>query len=133
MIINIGVSPSCGKQNRINQNAVAACCICTWPVVNTARNFVILLNLTRTKLKINAINNRNITCEKLRPIPSIADCTAFCPKYGSITIASKLKRSFNPTRIGLKLLTSPPEPTLKIKKPTVALIKPASESYQVFF
>ncbi|WP_263628174.1 hypothetical protein [Clostridium bowmanii] len=29
-------------------------------------------------------------------------------KYGSITAAFMLKRSFNPARIGLKVLTSPP-------------------------
>ena len=133
MRIRIGVSPSVGKQNRISQKAVEACCICTCPVVNTARIFVHFFKRTSSKFMINAINSSSMTCEKVLPKRSPSPAvTAFCPKYGSMTIASRLKRSFNPTRIGRKLLTSPPDPTARIIYPTVALIKPANASYNGF-
>ena len=74
-------------------------------------------------------NPFSMTCEKVLPNCSARPfVTAFCPKYGSMTMASRLNRSFNPTRIGRKLLTSPPEPTDRIIYPTVALINPENAS-----
>ena len=84
--INIYI-PSVGKQNRISQKAVEACCICTCPVVNTARIFVHFFKRTSSKFMINAINSSSMTCEKVLPKRSPSPAvTAFCPTfYGQST------------------------------------------------
>ena len=83
---------------------------------------------------MKAMSSRIMTCEKPAPnVSSTPAVTAFWPKYGSMTVAVRLKRSFRPASMGRKVLTSPPEPTFKISIPMMAFSVPPSTSYHFFF